>query len=153
ERFRTEAEAVAALQHPNIVQIFEIGQHDGLPFFTLEFVEGGSLGRLVRDNPLPATQAATLVEQLARGMHFAHAKGIIHRDLKPDNVLMSGDGTPRITDFGLAKRIESGDGLTPTDAVMGTPSYMAPEQASGKAKEISPRADVWTLGAILYRLL
>ena len=153
ERFRTEAEAVAALQHTNIVQIFDIGEHEGLPYFSLEFVAGGSLTGMVRDNPLPPKEAAALIEQLARGMQAAHSGGIIHRDLKPDNVLIASDGVPKISDFGLAKNIEASDGPTPTNAIMGTPSYMAPEQASGKTDAIGPLADVWGLGAILYRIL
>src|SRR5262245_27259422 len=179
QRFLTEAEAVAALQHPNIVQIFEAGHHNGLPFFTLEYVDGGTLTGWVREHPLPAAQAAHLVEQLARGVAYAHDKGIVHRDLKPDNILLgagrSQAGTPetedwvqppnvtladdrrtppvpKITDFGLAKRVKGGSGVTHTGAVMGTPSYMAPEQAEGK-KNVGAAADVYALGAILYRLV
>jgi len=152
-RFLAEAEAVAALQHPNIVQIFEIGQHDGLPFFTLEYVDGGTLTDKVRDHPLPAGEAAALVEQVARGIQFAHAKGLVHRDLKPDNVLLTSDGTPKVTDFGLVKRVEKGSDLTQSGAIVGTPSYMAPEQADRKGKTVGPAADVYALGAILYRLI
>jgi hypothetical protein len=159
-RFLTEAEAVAQLQHPHIVQIFEIGRHEGLPYFTLEFVPGGSLADKVRDHPLPAREAAQLVEQLAKGVAYAHQRGIIHRDLKPENVLLAEDGTPKITDFGLAKRVavepgaaSPGSGLTATGAVLGTPSFMAPEQAGGKPSAIGPAADIYALGAILYRLV
>jgi hypothetical protein len=151
-RFLHEAEAVAQLQHPNIVQLHEAGQQNGLPYFTLEYVAGGSLAQRLGGTPLPPHEAARLVEPLARAMHGAHQKGIVHRDLKPANVLMTEDGTPKITDFGLAKRVEVGGGLTATGAVMGTPSYMAPEQASGK-KDIGPAADVYGLGAILYECL
>jgi len=151
-RFLGEAETVAQLQHPNVIQIFETGTHEGLPWFSLEFVEEGSLADKVRENLLSPRVAAVLTEQIARGVQAAHDCGIIHRDLKPDNVLMTSGGVPKVTDFGLAKRIEGGSGLTQTGAMMGTPSYMAPEQAEGK-KEIGPAADVWGLGAILYRLL
>jgi WD40 repeat protein/tetratricopeptide (TPR) repeat protein len=152
-RFLAEAEAVAHLQHPNVVQIFETGTHAGLPFMALEFVEGGSLARKVHAAPLEPAEAARLVEQLARGMAYAHARGIVHRDLKPENVLLDAAGTPKVTDFGLARRVEAGAGLTQTGVVMGTPSYMAPEQARGRSKEIGPAADVYALGAILYRLV
>jgi eukaryotic-like serine/threonine-protein kinase len=152
-RFRTEAEAVARLQHPNIVQIFEVGEHDGHPYFSLEFVDGGSLAQKLDGTPLPPQKAARLVETLARAMYAAHQAGIVHRDLKPANVLLTADGTPKITDFGLAKKLDGGAGQTQSGAIMGTPSYMAPEQAGGKSKEIGPAADTYALGAILYELL
>ena len=133
-RFRSEAEAVARLQHPNIVQIYEVGEHDGRPFFSLEFVEGGSLDRKLAGTPQPPREAAALVETLARAIHAAHQRGVVHRDLKPANVLLTADGTPKITDFGLAKRLGRRPGQTQTGAVMGTPSYMAPEQAAGKTQ-------------------
>jgi WD40 repeat protein len=151
-RFRTEAEAVARLQHTNIVQIFEVGEHDGLPYFSLEFCGGGSLERKLNGTPLPPREAVALVEQLARAMHAAHQKGVVHRDLKPANVLLADDGTPKVTDFGLAKKLDEA-GQTATGSVMGTPSYMAPEQAGGKSGEIGPAADVYALGAILYECL
>jgi serine/threonine protein kinase len=146
-RFLAEAEAVAALQHKHIVQLYEFGQHDGLPFFTLEFVPGGSLADKMNGTPLPPKEAARVVEQLARGVHYAHGKGIVHRDLKPANVLLTEDGTPKVTDFGLAKRLEVGTGLTASGAILGTPSYMAPEQAGGDGKRVGPAADVYALGA------
>jgi len=152
-RFLAEAEAVAGLQHPNIVQLFETGQHGRLPYFTLEYIDGGTLSDKVREQPLPPREAATLVEQVARGVQFAHDKGLVHRDLKPDNVLMTADGTPKVADFGLAKRMEVQSGLTQTGAILGTPSYMAPEQADRKNNEIGPLADVYALGAMLYRLV
>ena len=221
-RFQREAEAVAKVQHPNIVQIYEIGDHDGLPFFSLEFVEGGSLDRLVSGEPFPSRDVAGLVETIARAMHFAHERGIIHRDLKPANILLArsttssgamlsalrehggapaqawppkaeamapaatppraqaelstipeqprtapadspsvrpdsrpslADFVPKITDFGLAKQLEGDATATRSGAVMGTPSYMAPEQAAGRTREIGPLADVYALGAILYNLL
>jgi WD40 repeat protein/tRNA A-37 threonylcarbamoyl transferase component Bud32 len=151
-RFRTEAEAVARLQHAGIVQIFEIGSHQGLPYFSLEFVEGGSLEKELAKTPLPPQQAARLVQRLAEAIHTAHEHQIIHRDLKPANVLLSADRQPKITDFGLAKKLDAA-GQTQTGAVMGTPSYMAPEQAGGKSKEIGPATDVYALGAILYECL
>jgi hypothetical protein len=153
-RFRLEAEAVARLQHPNIIQIYEIGEHQGLPFFSLEFVEGGSLDRKIQGAPQPAVPAAELVETLARAMHAAHERGIVHRDLKPANVLLAADGTPKVTDFGLAKRLDdAGAAQTGTGAVMGTYRYMAPEQAWGRARDVGPLADVYALGVILYELL
>jgi serine/threonine protein kinase len=152
-RFRAEAEAVARLQHPNIVQIYEIGEHDGLPYLALEFVAGGSLAQKPQGAPVALRQAAGWVEALARAMHAAHQQGIVHRDLKPANILLTEDGTPKITDFGLAKRLDSAIAQTTTGTVMGTPSYMAPEQAEGKAREVGPAADVYALGAILYELL
>jgi serine/threonine-protein kinase len=158
-RLRTEAEAIARLHHPNIVQIYEVGEHAGLPYLSLEFVEGGSLaeavagGRWVVGGPDTARRAAELVETLARAMHAAHQQGIIHRDLKPANVLLTEDGTPKITDFGLAKCLDVEVGLTQTGAVLGTPSYMAPEQAEGKVHALGPATDLYALGAILYELL
>jgi WD40 repeat protein len=152
-RFRTEAEAVARLQHPNVVQIYEVGDSGGLPYFSLEFVSGGSLARKLAGTPLPARQAAELLETLAKAMHHAHRRGIVHRDLKPANVLLARDGTPKVSDFGLAKRLDERAGQTQSGAVMGTPSYMAPEQAGGKTKAIGPLADVYALGAVLYECL
>jgi WD40 repeat protein/tRNA A-37 threonylcarbamoyl transferase component Bud32 len=170
-RFRMEAESVARLQHPNIVQIYEIGEQNGLPYFSLEFVAGGSLDKKLNGTPLPAKDAATLVETLAHAMQAAHERGVIHRDLKPANVLLQiadcrlqneelqsaicnlQSAIPKITDFGLAKKLDDAGGHTATGAVMGTPSYMAPEQAGGKSKEIGPAADIYALGAILYELL
>ena len=152
ERFRAEAEAVARLRHPNVVQIYEVGEHEGRSYLALDYVEGGSLAKHLVGRPLPAKEAAALVETVARTAHAAHQRGIIHRDLKPDNVLLTPDGTPKVTDFGLAKRLD-GTAQTSSGAVMGPPSYMAPEQAAGRSKEVGPAADVYSLGAILYRLL
>jgi WD40 repeat protein/tRNA A-37 threonylcarbamoyl transferase component Bud32 len=151
-RFRTEAHAVARMQHPKIVQVYEVGEQDSRPYFSLEFLEGGSIADRLDGTPWPARKAAELVETLARAMQAAHDKGIVHRDLKPANVLLTADGTPKITDFGLAKRLDSA-GQTQTGAIMGTPNYMAPEQAGGKGKEVGPAADVYALGALLYELL
>lgn len=152
-RFLAEAEAVARLQHPNVVQIHHVGEADGLPFFELEYVGGGSLDRRLDGTPWPARRAAELVEPLARGVAEAHRLGIVHRDLKPGNILLAVDGTPKITDFGLAKSLASESGLTRTDSIMGSPGYMAPEQAEGNAKAVNLHADVYALGAILYELL
>jgi serine/threonine protein kinase len=152
-RFRAEAEAVAQFQHPHIVQIHEGGEHHGLPYFSLEFVDGGNLTQKLAGTPLPVRQAAELMEMLARAMHYAHQRGIVHRDLKPANVLLTADGTPKVTDFGLAKRLVGDAGQTTSGAILGTPSYMAPEQAAGKTKEVGPPADVYALGAILYEVL
>jgi WD40 repeat protein/tRNA A-37 threonylcarbamoyl transferase component Bud32 len=152
-RFRREAEAVARLQHPNIVQIYEVGEQEGRPYFSLEYVSGGSLASQLNGTPLPTGRAAELVATLARAMHAAHEQGIVHRDLKPVNVLLTADGTPKITDFGLAKQMDSGKGQTQSGSVLGTPSYMAPEQAGGKTKEVGPPADVYALGALLYECL
>jgi serine/threonine-protein kinase len=151
KRFRTEAEAVARLQHPNIVQIYEIGNHHGLPYCALEYCGGGSLHAKLAGTPLLPTEAAQLAETLARAVAHAHEHGIVHRDLKPHNVLLSEDGEPKVTDFGLAKKLDAEGHQTTTGAVMGTPSYMAPEQAQGKAT--GPLVDVYALGAILYDLL
>jgi WD40 repeat protein len=151
-RFRAEAEAIARLQHPNIVQIHEVGEHEGGPFFSLEFCPGGSLERKLAGTPLPPEEGAALVETLARAMQAAHDKGIIHRDLKPGNVLLAEDGTPKVTDFGLAKRLGEA-GQTTTGAVMGTPPYMAPEQTGGSKGPTGPAVDVYALGAILYECL
>jgi WD40 repeat protein/predicted Ser/Thr protein kinase len=152
-RFRGEAEAAARLQHPNIVAVHEVGEHEGCPYFSLEYVDGRSLNDALFDKlPTPA-EAAALVEQLAHAVHYAHQRGIVHRDLKPANVLLTADGTPRITDFGLAKRLDDAEGRTRTGDVLGTPSYMAPEQAAGRNKDVGPATDVYALGAILYALL
>jgi WD40 repeat protein len=153
ERFRAEAEAVARLSHPNIVQIHEVGDHQGAPFFSLEFVEGGGLDRRLKGVPQPPGAAGRLAETLARAMHVAHQRGIVHRDLKPANVLVAADGTPKITDFGLAKRLDADSSQTRSGTIMGTPSYMAPEQAEGRTLEVGAAADVYALGAILYELL
>ena len=152
-RFVTEAEAIARLQHPSIVQIRHIGDADGLPFLELEYLDGGSLDRQLDGTPWPATRAARLAEQVALGIAEAHRQGIVHRDLKPSNVLLAADGTPKVGDFGLAKMLDSQATLTRSESVMGSPSYMAPEQARGHAREAGPAVDVYAVGAILYELL
>jgi serine/threonine-protein kinase len=152
-RFHTEARAVAQMQHTGIVQIYEVGDHDGLPYFSLEFVPGGNLAQSIGGKPRPPRSAATMVMALCRAMAEAHARGIIHRDLKPANVLLTVDGSPKITDFGLAKQMEADSRQTHSRAVMGTPSYMAPEQAWGNTHDIGPLSDQYALGAILYEML
>ncbi|HWE38915.1 MAG TPA: protein kinase [Isosphaeraceae bacterium] len=152
-RFLAEAEAVARLQHPNIVQIHHIGQADGLPYFELEYVDGGSLDHRLDGTPWAALRAAGMVVALARGVAEAHRQGIVHRDLKPANILLTARGLPKIADFGLAKSLTKDSGLTRTDSIMGSPGYMAPEQAEGRTREVGLPADVYALGAILYELL
>jgi serine/threonine-protein kinase len=152
-RFYIEAEAVAQLQHPNIVQVFEISEQNGLPFFALEYVDGGSLSKKLDGKPQPPRDAARMVQTLAEAMAYAHLHGIIHRDLKPANILLTHDGHAKITDFGLAKRLEEDSGQTKSGTLMGTPNYMAPEQARGDTKEVGPLADVYALGVILYQMI
>jgi serine/threonine-protein kinase len=153
ERFRVEAEVVARLQHPNVVQIFEVGEAEGRPFLALEYVEGGSLANKLAGTPLPAREAAQLAETMACAVHAAHAQGVIHRDLKPANVLLTNDGVPKITDFGVAKLLDTDSSQTQAGQILGTPSYMAPEQARGGALAVAAPADVYALGAILYEML
>jgi WD40 repeat protein len=152
-RFRTEVEAIASLRHSAIIPVYEVGEHEGRPFFSLELCSGGTLHRKLNGTPLPPTEAARLIETLAHAMQVAHEHHIIHRDLKPENVLFADDGSPRITDFGLAKKLDADEGTTRTGAIMGTPSYMAPEQTRGASHEVTPAVDVYALGAILYECL
>ena len=152
-RFMHEAEAVASLRHPHIVQVYDVGDLDSLPYFTMEYVEGGSLEKKLAGTPQPALDAADLVATLAGAVQAAHASGIVHRDLKPANVLLAGDGTPKITDFGLARHFGRDQTLTMSGSRVGTPCYMSPEQAAGKSNAVGPAADVYSLGAILYELL
>jgi serine/threonine protein kinase/Tfp pilus assembly protein PilF len=152
-RFHGEVEAVASLQHPNIVQIYEVGEHNGRPFCSLELMDGGGLDKKLAATPQPPREAAALAETLARAVEAAHRQGIIHRDLKPANVLLSRDGTPKVSDFGVARRLDTPSGQTQSGALIGTPSYMAPEQADGKLRLMGPATDVYALGAILYELL
>ena len=155
ERFISEAKAVAHLQHPNIVQIFDIGEHESLPFFSLEFVDGDSLDKRLAGKPLSSIEAAELMETVSRAMQYAHDHGILHRDLKPANILLTQEGVPKVTDFGLAKSMEDSDdsSTTRTGTIMGTPSYMSPEQARGSIRELGPATDQYSLGAMLYEFL
>src|SRR5262245_34825050 len=158
-RFKAEAEVVARLVHPNIVQVHEIGELEGVPFFSLEYVEGGTLAQQTAGAPQPPRRAAELVQTLARAVHHAHQQGILHRDLKPSNILLTAEGAPKVADFGLAKRLPHGPAPSPgltteTGAILGTPAYMAPEQALPSGwEQVGPAADVYSLGAILYELL
>jgi serine/threonine-protein kinase len=151
-RFRAEAEAAARLVHSNIVQVYEVGDLAGQPYFAMQYVPGATLARRLAEGPLPPREAAQLIAAVARGVDHAHQNGVLHRDLKPANVLLTADGTPKITDFGLAKLIDAVGSLTQTGAIVGTPSYMAPEQARAE-KQLTPAADVYALGAILYECL
>ena len=152
-RFRGEAVALAELHHPNIVQIYEVGEDRGQPFFSLEYVDGGSLATKIGGVPQSPDEAAPLVEALAHAMESAHRLGIVHRDLKPANVLLTAAGEPKISDFGLVKRLADDAGQTQSGSILGSPGYMAPEQAEGRTREVGPLADVYGLGAILYHLL
>jgi len=153
KRFRLEAEAAARLEHPGIVPIHEVGERDGSCYFSMKFVEGGQLDQVVRRTPMSLRQAAELIAKVARTVHYAHEHGILHRDIKPGNILLDEKGEPHLTDFGLARLVESESTMTRTLEVMGTPSYMAPEQAAGNNAAISSVTDVYGLGAVLYQLL
>ena len=152
-RFQVEAEAIAKLHHPHIVQVYEIDSAEGRPYFCLEFVDGGPLDKKLGGDPQPFREAAELVRKLAEAMDYAHRRHIIHRDLKPANVLLTTDGSPKLTDFGLAKKLDEESSHTQSGSIMGTPSYMAPEQAQGRTRDIGPAADIYSLGAILYETL
>ena len=153
KRFRREAEAAAGLDHPSIVPIYEVGERDGSCYFSMKFVEGGQLDEVVRRAPMSIRQAAELIAKVARTVHYAHEHGILHRDIKPGNILLDAKGEPHLTDFGLARLVESESTVTRTLEVMGTPSYMAPEQAVGNNAAVSSATDVYGLGAVLYQLL
>src|SRR5436190_10266704 len=152
-RFRHEAEAAASLEHPQIVPIYEIGERDGSCYFSMKFVEGGQLDEVVRREAMSIRRAAELLVKVARTVHFGHEHGILHRDIKPGNILLDRHGEPHLTDFGLARLIEQESTVTNSFDVLGTPSYMAPEQAAGHAKELTAAADVYALGAVFYQML
>jgi serine/threonine-protein kinase len=152
-RFLAEAETIARLRHPNIVQIHHFGRAGDLPFIELEYLEGGSLDRALDGTPWPAAKAAELIGVLTRALAEAHGLGIVHRDLKPGNVLLTADGVPKIADFGLAKSLASDSHFTRTGLMVGSPCYMAPEQAESRSNEVGPATDVYSLGAMLYELL
>ena len=153
ERFRAEARAVARLRHPNIITIHAIGEHEAQPYLVLEFAAGGSLAERLIEKPMTPREAAVLLETLARAVHAAHQAGVVHRDLKPSNILLTADGVPKVSDFGLAKLMDADGGRTVTGQVMGSPSFMAPEQAEGRTRDVGPAADVYALGSILYQAL
>src|SRR5947199_5762214 len=152
-RFRLEAEAAASLEHPGIVPIHEVGERDGSCYFSMKFVEGGQLDEVVRREPMPIRRAAELIANVARTVHYAHEHGILHRDIKPGNILLDAKGEPHLTDFGLARLVESESSVTHTLEVLGTPSYMAPEQALGNNAASSSATEIYGLGAVLYQLL
>jgi WD40 repeat protein/tetratricopeptide (TPR) repeat protein/tRNA A-37 threonylcarbamoyl transferase component Bud32 len=153
QRFYSEAEAAAKLDHPGIVPIYEVDELDGRHFFSMAFIDGQSLAQRTNQGPLPPREAAQLMKQVAEAVHYAHQHGVIHRDLKPRNILLTTGGQPKVTDFGLAKRVGDGSDLTVSGQAIGTPGYMPPEQAAGKLTEIGPRSDVYSLGGVLYCLL
>jgi TolB-like protein/Tfp pilus assembly protein PilF/predicted Ser/Thr protein kinase len=153
KRFRREAESAASLDHPGIVPIYEVGERDGSCYFSMKFVEGGQLDEVVRDAPMSIRQSAKLIEKVARTVHYAHENGILHRDIKPGNILLDKNGDPHLTDFGLARLLDAQSSVTGTIDVLGTPSYMAPEQAAGETTKLSKATDVYGLGAVLYQLL
>jgi serine/threonine-protein kinase len=152
-RFSREAEALAALSHPHIVQIYDLGSVERHPYFAMELLEGGTLASRLAGAPQPARQSAQLVATLAAAVTYAHQRGIVHRDLKPANILLTADDTPKIADFGLIRRVDGPEDLTISGARLGTPSYMAPEQASGDTSAVGPAIDIYALGAILYEML
>jgi tRNA A-37 threonylcarbamoyl transferase component Bud32 len=152
-RFRTEAEAAAKLQHANIVAVHDVGEIDGQHYFSMDFIDGQTLAHRLAKGPLPSKDAARYLRQIARALHYAHRQGVLHRDLKPSNILIDAEDEPHVTDFGLAKRLGPDTGHTRTGAVLGTPSYMAPEQAGGRIKDQGPWTDVYGLGAVLYEML
>ena len=152
-RFRSEAEAAAQLDHPGIVSIFEVGECDGHPFYSMRFIEGTTLAKQLASVPIPPRDGAALLARVADAVQAAHDRGVLHRDLKPSNILIDATGRPHVTDFGLAKRIEADQSVTHTGAILGTPCYMSPEQAAGSRGDVGPTSDVWSLGAILYQML
>ena len=152
-RFVDEAQAAARLQHPNIITVHAVGEYQGRPYFALEFVDGGDLKKRLAGKPMAPRPAAELVQTLARAVHAAHEAGVVHRDLKPSNILLTSAGVPKVADFGLAKLLGGDSARTVSGQVVGTPSYMAPEQADGHSKDVGPTADVYALGAILYEAL
>lgn len=152
-RFFTEAEATARLDHPCIVPVYEVSEFDGQPFFSMQLIRGQTLAEKLHQGPLPQRRAARIMAEVCRGIAYAHSLGILHRDIKPSNIMLDENDRVRVTDFGLAKLVDSHDSLTRTGATVGTPSYMAPEQAAGRASQTGPRSDVYALGAVLYHLL
>ncbi len=152
-RFRSEAEAAAQLDHPGIVSIFEVGEHQGHPFYSMRYIEGTTLSKRLQAGPIPPREGAQILLRVAEAVQAAHARGVLHRDLKPSNILIDLAGEPHVSDFGLAKRLEGNQTMTHTGAILGTPCYMSPEQAAGSRGDVGPASDVWSLGAILYQVL
>jgi len=153
DRFNAEAEAAARLAHPGVVPVYEVGENDGHPYFSMKYVPGHTLSQRLTQGPLPPRDAAQIMAAVARAIQFAHEQGVLHRDLKPSNILIDEDGRPHVTDFGLAKRVTESASLTKSGAVLGTPAYMAPEQAAGDRGQVGPASDVYSLGSILYHTL
>src|SRR5437867_7229686 len=153
KRFRMEAEAAAHLDDPRIVPIYEIGERDGACYFSMKFIEGGQLDKIIGSEPMQFRKAAELIAKVARAVHYAHEHGILHRDIKPGNILLDAKGKPHLTDFGLARLVETESTVTRTLEVLGTPSYMAPEQAAGNKAQLTSATDVYGLGAVFYQLL
>lgn len=152
-RFRAEAEAIAQLDHPNIVPVYEVGQLEGHIYFSMKFVEGRTLQQVLATQPMDAREAARILSLVGKAVDFAHRRGVLHRDLKPSNILIDDEGQPHVNDFGLAKRISAQDSITRSGAVIGTPAYMAPEQAAGQRGQVGPVSDVYALGSILYHAI
>lgn len=153
QRFLAEAEATARLEHPGIVQVYEVGEVEGTPFFSMQFIRGETLAQRLRSGPMGQRQAAALIANVARAIDYAHRQGILHRDIKPSNILLDEHGNAKVTDFGLAKFFHANDHLTRTGAILGTPSYMSPEQAAGRSNQLGPTSDVYSLGTVLYHSL
>ncbi|ADB18697.1 serine/threonine protein kinase [Pirellula staleyi DSM 6068] len=153
ERFQAEAQAAAKLDHPGIVPVYEVGQVDGRPYFSMKYIQGTTLSHRLAEGPMDSREAATLLARVAHAIHFAHTKGVLHRDIKPSNILLDNAGFPHVTDFGLAKQTSDAASLTKTGAVLGTPAYMAPEQAAGARGQVGPVSDVYSLGVVLYHML
>jgi len=153
ERFEAEAQAAAKLDHPGIVPVYEVGEINGRAYFSMKFVRGTTLGQRLVVGPLPPRDAAKILAAVARAIHFAHMRGVLHRDLKPSNILLDENGEPHVTDFGLAKQLTDGQSMTKSGMMIGTPAYMAPEQAAGVRGQVGPRSDVYSLGVILYHML
>jgi serine/threonine-protein kinase len=152
-RFHTEAEAAARLDHPNIVPIYEIGEHEGRHYFSMRLIDGGNLAEKLAGKPLVPSRAASLLAEIARAVHYAHQHGILHRDLKPTNILLGRNGEPYVTDFGLARLLDAESEITGSMAVMGSVNYMSPEQADGHTRDVTTATDIYSLGAILYEAL
>lgn len=153
ERFAAEAQAAAKLEHPGIVPVYEVGELEGRPYFTMKYIRGTTLSQRLQQGPMPAREAAELLAKVAKAIHFAHSRGILHRDIKPSNILLDENNEPHVTDFGLAKQVSDATSITRTGAVLGTPAYMSPEQASGQRSQMGPGSDVYSLGVVLYHML